>query len=412
MNRRVVVTGIGLVSPVGIGNHNVFDALLEGRNGIRRITQFDASDYPSQMAGEVDFPVEEYLDRKEARKMHRFIQFALAGTDIALADAGLTIGPENAERVGVMVGSGIGGLSGIEEQHSVLLEKGPRRVSPFFIPSVIINLASGQISIRTGAKGPNSAVVTACATGTHAIGDAFRMIQRGDADAMIAGGTEAAVTPMAVAGFGSMKALSTRNDDPEKASRPFDAERDGFVIGEGAGILILEALDHAVARGARIYAEVVGYGLTGDAYHMTAPAEDGDGPYRAMKMALETAGVAPQAVGYINAHGTSTPYNDKIESGAIRRLFGGHADSLKVNSTKSMCGHLLGGAGGLEGGVTVLSLFHQKVHPTINLTSPDPECDLDYVAGGAESVSMAYAMSNSFGFGGTNGCLLFRRFEN
>ncbi len=410
MNRRVVVTGVGLVSPVGIGTKNVFEALLDGKNGIRRISKFDPEGYASQVAGEVDFPLEDYLDRKEARKMAPFIHFAVAASDIALKDSGLTISPENAAKVGVIIGSGIGGLDYIEEQHKMLLEKGPRRVSPFFIPASIINLASGTVSIRTGAKGPNHAVVTACATGTHAIGDAFHMIQRGDADAMIAGGTESAVTPMAVAGFSSMKALSTRNDDPAHASRPFDAERDGFVIGEGAGIMILEELGSALNRGARIYGEVVGYGLTGDAYHMTAPAEDGDGPMRAMQMALGD--IAPDQVGYINAHGTSTPYNDKIESKAIRGVFGAHADKLMVSSTKSMVGHLLGAAGGLEGAVTVLSLFEGKVHPTANLTVPDPECDLDYITEGARALDAEYAMSNSFGFGGTNGCLLFKRFEN
>ena len=412
MNRRVVVTGVGLVSPVGIGNSNVFEALLSGRNGIRKISKFDAEGYPSQVAGEVDFPTEDYLDRKEARKMAPFIHYAVAASDIALKDAGLTITPERAPRIGVIIGSGIGGLDYIEEQHKMLLEKGPRRVSPFFIPASIINLASGTVSIRTGAKGPNHAIVTACATGTHAIGDAYRMIERGDADAMIAGGTEAAVTPMCLAGFASMKALSTRNDDPAHASRPFDLERDGFVIGEGAGILILEELGSAVKRGARIYGEVVGYGLTGDAFHMTAPAEDGDGPMRAMRMALESAGVDRKRVGYINAHGTSTPYNDKIESRAIRGVFGEHADKLMVSSTKSMVGHLLGAAGGLEGAVAIMSLFEGKVHPTINLAVPDPECDLDYIPEGARTLDAECAMSNSFGFGGTNGCLLFRRFEN
>ncbi len=412
MNRRVVVTGVGLVTPVGIGNRTVFEALLSGHNGIRRITKFDPTDFASQVAGEVDFPVEDYLDRKEARKMATFIHYAVAASDIALKDANLEIPPEKASRTGVMIGSGIGGLDYIEEQHKMLLEKGPRRVSPFFIPASIINLASGTVSIRTGAKGPNHAVVTACATGTHAIGDAYRMIQRGDADAMIAGGSEAAVTPMAVAGFSSMKALSTRNDEPEKSSRPFDRDRDGFVIGEGAGVMILEELGSALKRGARIYGEVIGYGLTGDAFHITAPAEDGDGPVRAMNMAMETAGVAPEQVGYVNAHGTSTPYNDKIESGAIRRAFGKQADNLVVTSTKSMVGHLLGGAGGLEAAVTVMSLFEGKVHPTVNLENADPECDLDYAADGARELDIECAMSNSFGFGGTNGCLLFRRFEN
>ncbi len=412
MNRRVVITGIGTVSPLGLGADSVFEALLAGQNGIRRITRFDPTEFPCQVAGEVDFPVEDFMDRKEARKMDRFIQYAVAASDLALKDSGYNITDKNATRTGVLIGSGIGGLGTLEAQHDVLRQRGPRRISPFFIPSVIINLASGTVSIRTGAKGPNISIVTACATGTHAIGDACRLIQRGDADAMLAGGTEAAVTEMAVGGFASMKALSTRNDSPETASRPFDKNRDGFVIGEGAGILVLEELGAALKRGARIYAEIVGYGMSGDAYHMTAPAIDGDGPIRAMRMALESAGVRPDEVQYINAHGTSTPFNDKIETSAIRKVFGSHADKLRVNSSKSMVGHLLGGAGGFESAVVALSLFHQKTHPTANLKTPDPECDLNYLPNGPESFEIQYALSNSFGFGGTNGCLLLKRFEN
>ena len=412
MKRRVVITGIGTVSPLGIGANSVFDALLAGKNGIRRITRFDPTEFPCQVAGEVDFPTDEFLDRKEARKMDRFIQYAVAASDVALKDSGYSITPENDTRTGVLIGSGIGGLGTLEAQHDVLRKRGPRRISPFFIPSVIINLATGTVSIRTGAKGPNISIVTACASGTHAIGDAYRLIQRGDADAMLAGGTEAAVTEMAVGGFASMKALSTRNDSPKTASRPFDRDRDGFVIGEGAGILVLEELGGALKRGARIYAEVVGYGMSGDAYHMTAPASDGDGPIRAMKMALETAGVKPEEVQYVNAHGTSTPFNDKIETVAIRKVFGNHADKLRVNSTKSMVGHLLGGAGGFESAVVALSLFHQKTHPTVNLENPDPECDLNYLPNGPESFEIRHALTNSFGFGGTNGCLLFKKFEN
>lgn len=412
MSRRVVITGIGTVCPLGIGVDSVFESLLAGKNGIRRITRFDPEEFPCQVAGEIDFPVDEFLDRKEARKMDRFIQYAVAASDVALKDSGYTITPANATRTGVLIGSGIGGLGSLEEQHDVLRQRGPRRISPFFIPSVIINLAAGTVSIRTGAKGPNISIVTACATGNHSIGDAYRLIQRGDADAMLAGGTEAAVTEMAVGGFAAMKALSTRNDSPETASRPFDRERDGFVIGEGAGVLILEELGGALKRGARIYAEIVGYGMSGDAYHMTAPASDGDGPVRAMEMALKSADVKPEDVQYVNAHGTSTPFNDKIETTAIRSVFGAHADKLRVNSTKSMVGHLLGAAGGLESAVAVLSLFHQKTHPTVNLKNPDPECDLNYLPEGAESFEIRHALTNSFGFGGTNGCLLFRQFEN
>jgi len=412
MTRRVVVTGIGLVTPIGTGSSEVFDAFLQGKNGIGTITNFDPEGYSSQIAGEVSgFDENDFFTPKDTRKMDRFIRFGVAASLLALEDSKLVIDESNATRVGVSVGSGIGGLGFIEKQHDILKSKGPKRVSPFFIPSVIINLASGAISIRTGAKGPNHALVTACATGTHSIGDSFKMIQRGDADAMFAGGAEAAVTPLAVAGFASLRALSTRNDNPEIASRPFDKERDGFVIGEGAAVLMLEEREHALKRGAKIYCEVVGYGLTGDAYHITAPAEDGDGPARAMEMAIKDANVSPSALSYINAHGTSTPYNDKIETGAIKRVFKDHAYKLKINSTKSMTGHLLGGAGGLEGAITALSIYNQKIHPTINLTVKDPECDLDYVSDGAKDLAIEYAMSNSFGFGGTNACILMKKHE-
>lgn len=411
MNRRVVVTGVGLVTPIGTGSSEIFDAFLQGKNGIRRITNFDPEEYSCQIAGEVDFDESPYFSPKDTKKMDKFIRFGVVASLLALEDSKLVIDDSNATRVGVSVGSGIGGLEYIEKQHDILKTKGPKRVSPFFIPSVIINLASGAISIRTGAKGPNHALVTACATGTHSIGDSFKMIARGDADVMIAGGTEAAVTPLAVAGFASLRALSTRNDHPEIASRPFDKDRDGFVIGEGSGIVILEERDHALKRGAKIYCEVIGYGLTGDAYHITAPAENGDGPVRAMQMAINDAKIDPSVLNYINAHGTSTPYNDKIETGAIKTVFKEHAYKLKVNSTKSMTGHLLGGAGGLEGAITALSIFNQKVHPTINLTVQDPECDLDYVPNGAEDFEINYAMSNSFGFGGTNACILMKKHE-
>jgi 3-oxoacyl-[acyl-carrier-protein] synthase II len=412
MTRRVVVTGVGLVTPIGTGSSEVFDTFLQGKNGIGTITNFDPEGYSSQIAGEVSgFDENDFFTPKDSRKMDRFIRFGVAASLLALEDSKLVIDSSNATRVGVSVGSGIGGLGYIEKQYDILKSKGPKRVSPFFIPSVIINLASGAISIRTGAKGPNHALVTACATGTHSIGDSYKMIQRGDADAMFAGGAEAAVTPLAVAGFASLRALSTRNDKPEAASRPFDKERDGFVIGEGAAVLILEEREHALKRGAKIYCEVVGYGLTGDAYHITAPAEDGDGPARAMEMAIKDAGVDPSSLAYINAHGTSTPYNDKIETGAIKRVFKDHAYKLKINSTKSMTGHLLGGAGGLEGAVTALSIYNQKVHPTINLTVEDPDCDLDYVSRGAEDLAIEYAMSNSFGFGGTNACILMKKHE-
>lgn len=409
--RRVVVTGVGMITPLGVSTAESWGNLLAGRPGIRKITQFDASAFPTQIAGEVvGFRPEDYIEEKEVRKMDRFIHFALAATRMALDDSGLNITDVNAERVGVIVGSGIGGLHAIEHYHSVYLEKGPRRISPFFIPMLIINLAAGQISIRFRAKGPNSAVATACATGSHAIGDAFKIIQRGDADAMIAGGTEAVITPLGVGGFNAMKALSTRNHEPEKASRPFDRDRDGFVMGEGAGIVILESLEQATMRGARIYAEVVGYGMTADAYHVTAPPPGGEGAARCMELALKDAGLSPSAVDYINAHGTSTKYGDELETAAIKTVFKEHAYKLCVSSTKSMTGHLLGAAGGVEAVITVLSIYHGAVPPTINLDNPDPECDLDYIPHKSRNVPITSALTNSFGFGGTNACLLFQKF--
>ncbi len=411
MKKRVVVTGLGIVSPLGTGRAEIYNNFLAGKNGIRHITKFDTEGFPSKIAGEVNFDEGAFISPKEARKMDNFIKYAIAASEIALEDSGLKIDESNCNEIGVLVGSGIGGLNYIEQQYKTLLERGPRRVSPFFIPSVIINLASGTVSIRLGAKGPNSSVVTACATGTNSIGDAFKIIQRGDAVAMIAGGCEAAITPLAVAGFSQMKALSTRNDEPEKASRPFDKERDGFVIGEGSGVLILEELEHALKRGAKIYAEIVGYGMSGDAYHITAPAEDGGGAKRAMTAAIKDAEIFPENIDYINAHGTSTYFNDKIETKAIKDLFGEHAYKLKINSTKSMTGHLLGGAGGLEAAILALTLFTGKAHPTKNLEVQDPECDLDYMPGTYQEINPVYGMSNSFGFGGTNACLVMKKFE-
>jgi 3-oxoacyl-[acyl-carrier-protein] synthase II len=412
LSRRVVITGIGLLSSVGIGTEATWQGLLAGRSGVVRITKFDASAFAAQIAGEVKgFDPLQFVEKKEVKKLDVFIQYALAASQFAVDDAGLTVTPGNAERVGVFIASGIGGFATIEREHSKLIEGGPGRISPFFIPASIINLAAGQVSIRFGAKGPNGATCTACAASAHALGEATEIIRRGDADVMIAGGSEAAITPMGVGGFASMRALSTRNDAPEKASRPFDLERDGFVIGEGAGVLVLEDFETASARGARIYAEIVGYGATGDAYHITAPCEDGDGATRAMQLALRRAGVAPSDVGYVNAHGTSTPFNDKIETTAIKRCFGEHARSLGISSTKSMTGHLLGAAGAVEGGVTALALYHQVMPPTINLEHPDPDCDLDYVPNACRTGSFDYAMSNSFGFGGTNAVLLLKRFQ-
>ena len=410
MQRRVVVTGIGMVSPLGVGTEANWSALLAGRSGVGPITRFDASAYPCRVAGEVkDFHPEDHIPRKDVKKMDRFIHFAMAASQLAMEDAALSITPANAERVGVYIGSGIGGLPSIERQHAALLETGPDRISPFFIVGLIVNLASGQVSIRFGAKGPNLAVSTACATGTHSIGDSFEIIKRGDADAMICGGTEAVITPLAVGGFCAMRALSTRNDAPEKASRPFDAQRDGFVMGEGSGIVILEELAFARKRGARIYAEVAGYGLTGDAFHVSAPSADGDGPVRVMRAALDDAGVGPEAVDYINAHGTSTPAGDKVETLAIHRVFGEHAGRIAVSSTKSMTGHLLGAAGGFETGVIALAVAQDAVPPTINYETPDPECDLDYVPNQARKFPVRYALNNSFGFGGTNASLLLKK---
>lgn len=411
--RRVVITGLGLITPLGIGVESSWKAFIEGRSGIGRITCFDASDLPVQIAGEVkDFDPSLYMEQKEIKKMDRFIHFALAASTMAIEDSGLKITDENAERVGVIIGSGIGGLPAIEHYHRVYIEKGYRRITPFFIPMLIINLASGQVSIRFGAKGPNSAVATACATGSHAIGDAFRIIQRGDADVIIAGGTESVITPLAIGGFAVMKALSTRNNEPERASRPFDIDRDGFVMGEGAGIVVLESLDSAKARGARIYAEIIGYGMTSDAYHITAPAPGGEGAATCMSLALKDAGVLPDVVDYINAHGTSTKYGDEIETAAIKKVFGDHAYRLAVSSTKSMTGHLLGAAGGVEAVVTILSIYNDLIPPTINLDNPDPECDLDYVPHKARHRNIDFALSNSFGFGGTNACLLFRKYRD
>lgn len=409
--RRVVVTGMGMVSPLGLDVKSTWQAILEGKSGVGYITHFDAKDYPVKIAAEVKgFDPTKYIEPKEVKKMDRFIHFAIAATQMALEDAGLKITPENSERIGVVIGSGMGGLPTIEHYHKILLEKGWKRVSPFFIPMVIVNLAAGQISIKYGIKGPNLAVTTACATGNHSIGEAFRMIQYGDADVMIAGGTEAVITPMAIAGFAIMRALSTRNDEPEKASRPFDINRDGFVMGEGAGIIILEELEHALKRGAKIYAELVGYGMSADAYHITAPAPQGEGGARCMKMALLDAGIAPEEVDYINAHGTGTKQGDELETQAIKTVFGEHAYKLCVSSTKSMTGHLLGAAGGVEAIFTVLSIYEDIVPPTINLDNPDPECDLDYVPYKPKKMQVRCAMTNSFGFGGTNASLVFKKF--
>jgi 3-oxoacyl-[acyl-carrier-protein] synthase II len=411
--RRVVVTGLGLVTPLGIGVEKSWEGLVQGKPGIRRITHFDSSAFATQIAGEVEgFNADEYIEPKEIKKMDRFIHLGIAAATMAMDDAQLKVDEANAARVGVYVGSGMGGLPAIEHYHKVMLEKGPRRITPFFIPMLIINLAAGQISIRFGAKGPNVAPATACATGSHAIGDAFKVIQRGDADAMIAGGTESCITAMGIGGFNAMKALSTRNDEPERASRPFDRGRDGFVMGEGAGILVLEELGHALERGARIYAELAGYGLTADAYHITSPAPEGEGAARCMTMALHDAGVEPSTVDYINAHGTSTKYGDELETAAIKSVFKEHAYKLAVSSTKSMTGHLLGAAGGVEAVICCLSMHNSLMPPTINLDNPDAGCDLDFVAHTARPKEVRYALSNSFGFGGTNACLLFKNLAN
>ncbi len=411
MKRRVVVTGLGLVTPLGIGVEKTWRALCAGESGVRRITKFDPSNLPVQIAAEVkDFEPTQWIEKKEIKKMDTFIHYAIAASQMAVDDAGLKISGENADRVGVFIGAGIGGLPGIEHYHKVLMTEGPRRVSPFFIPMVIINLASGQVSIRLGARGPNSAAATACATGTHCVGDAMKVIQRGDADAMIAGGTEATITPLCVAGFAAARALSSRNDDPPRASRPFDRDRDGFVLGEGAGVMVLEEYESARRRGAKIYGEAVGYGMTSDAYHITAPPDDGQGAARCMTMALRDAGLGPEAVGYINAHATST-FADKVESQAIRQALGAAAAKTAVSSTKSMTGHLLGAAGGVEAVFTVLALSTGTLPPTINCDHVDPECDLDYIPHRARHATVRAAMSNSFGFGGTNACLVFARYE-
>ncbi len=412
MARRVVVTGIGLLCGVGNTAPEVWANLLAGKSGMAPITSFDATGFPVTFAAEVkNFDPLKFVEKKEARKMGRFIHFALAATQEAMAHSGLKVGPHNAERVGVHIGSGIGGFDVIEREHSAMLAGGPRKISPFFIPGTIVNLAAGQVSIRYGALGPNEATSTACTTSAHSVGNAFRTIQRDDADVMIAGGAEAAITPMGVGGFAAMRALSTRNDDPQHACRPFDKDRDGFVVGEGAGILILEELEHARARGANILAEIVGYGMSADAYHITSMAPEGEGCLRAMKNALRSAGLEPGAVAYVNAHATSTPLGDALETAAIKTLFGERAKNgeLLVSSTKSMTGHLLGGAGGLEAGITIMALQNQILPPTMNLDDPDPACDLNYIPNKPQMATVDVALSNSFGFGGTNGALIFRR---
>jgi 3-oxoacyl-[acyl-carrier-protein] synthase II len=410
--RRVVVTGVGLVSALGVGTEQTWSNLLAGKSGVGPITHFDTTGFSTQFAAEVKgFDPLQFVEKKELKKMGLFIQFALAATQFALEQSGLKISPEFADRVGVYIGSGIGGFDVIEREHSALLEGGPRRISPFFIPASIVNLASGFVSIRSGARGPNSATCTACSSSAHAIGDSFRLIARCEADVMICGGTEAAITPMGVGGFAAMRALSTRNDAPEQASRPIDLDRDGFVVGEGAGFVILVELGFAQRRGAPVLAEIVGYGMSGDAYHITAPSEDGNGATRVMLKTLADAKVLPEQVEYINAHGTSTPQGDRIETLAVKQAFGEHAHKLAVSSTKSMTGHLLGGAGGLEAGILALDLRDQVIPPTINYEHPDPECDLDYVPQQARNVELEYALSNSFGFGGTNAALLFKRFR-
>jgi 3-oxoacyl-[acyl-carrier-protein] synthase II len=409
MRRRVVVTGLGVVSPIGIGHQAFWSGLVAGRSGVGVIARFDPSAYTTRIAAEVrDFDPGAYMDRKEVRRNDRFVQFAYAATRMAMEHAGFAVTFANAHRTGVLIGSGIGGAATWEDQHRTLMERGPDRVSPFFVPMMIVNMASGVTAILTGAKGPSGCVVTACATGGNAIGDATRLIERGDVDVMLAGGSEAAITPLSIAGFCSMKAMSTRNDEPARACRPFDATRDGFVMGEGAGVVVLEALEHAEARGAPILAEMIGYGVTTDAFHITQPDPEGDGAYRSMVAAITDAGIPPEDVDYINAHGTSTPYNDRLETLAIRRLFGDHARRLAVSSTKSMTGHLLGAAGGVECIACVLALQHQMMPPTINYETPDPDCDLDYVPNAARAARLRTVMSNAFGFGGHNAILVMR----
>jgi 3-oxoacyl-[acyl-carrier-protein] synthase II len=409
--RRIAVTGLGLVTPLGTGVEKTWKALCAGESGIGRITKFDPTGYDAQIAGEVrDFDPAQFIEKKEIKKMDTFIHYAVGAAQLAMDDAGLKVASEEATKVGVYIGSGIGGLGSIEHYHNVLKEKGPGRVSPFFIPMTVINLASGQVAIRIGAKGPNSSVVTACATGNHCIGDAFRLIQRGDADVMVAGGAEAAITPLGVSGFAAAKALSSRNEEPTKASRPFDKDRDGFVLGEGAGVVVMEELEHARRRGARIYGEVIGYGMNSDAYHITAPPESGEGAVRCMELAFKDAGIGIDQIGYINAHGTST-MADAIETRAIKKVFGEQAFRIPVSSTKSMTGHLLGAAGGIEAVFCLLALFHGILPPTINLENPDPACDLDYVPNRARPAAIKAALSNSFGFGGVNACLIFKRLD-
>ena len=412
MNRRVVVTGVGLVTPLGTGVDKTWEGICSGRSGVDLITRFDTSDYDVKIAAEVkDFDPEVFMEKKVAKNLELFVQYAVAAAGMALQDANFTVTEENATRVGSITGTGLGGLPTIEKYHQVCQEKGPRRITPFFIPMVIPNMGAGQISIIYKTKGPNLATCTACAAGTHAVGEAFRSVARGDADVVITGGSESVICPLAVGGFNSMKALSRRNDEPTKASRPFDRDRDGFIISEGAGILILEELEHAKARGAKIYAEMVGYGLSGDGYHMAAPPEDGDGAVRCMRMALADAGMKPEDIDYINAHGTSTPLNDVVETRAIKTVFGEHAKKLAISSTKSMTGHMLGGAGGIEAVFTALSLHYQIAPPTINCENPSDECDLDYVPNQARKMAMRAAVSNSFGFGGTNAVIVMKRYD-
>ena len=412
MTRRVVVTGLGIISPLGLGLRDNWDAVCAGRSGVGPITRFDTTDFPVRIAAEVKgFNPESWIGHKEVKKMDTFIHYALACSQMAMEDSGLEINEGNAERIGVLIGVGLGGLPAIEKYHLIYLDKGPRKITPFFIPMLIANLASGQVSIHFGAKGPNTCVVTACATGTHAIGDAYKLIRDGEADVMFAGGTESVITPLCVGGFSAARGLSQRNDDPEGASRPFDKDRDGFVIGEGCGVLILEELDRARKRGAPIYGEIIGYALNGDAYHITATSPDGEGAARCMKLALQHASIDPDAVDYINAHGTSTQA-DATETTAIKTVFQGHARKLMVSSTKSMTGHLLGAAGGVEAIYTLMALKHGIVPPTINYTTPDPECDLDYVPNQARETPLRVALSNSFGFGGTNGVLVMKKFED
>jgi len=412
VSRRVVITGIGLVTPVGVGNDENWTNLIAGKSGIGQITKFDTSEFPVKIAGEVkNFNPEELVDKKDIKRFDEFIVFALAAAEIAFRDADMNLDAVDKERFGVIIGSGIGGFKSTEDTKAAYIAGGIKKISPFFIPASIINMGSGAVSIRYGLKGPNLSIVTACATGTHAIGDAFKIIARGDADCMVAGGAEASITELAVGGFSNMKALAKRNEEPEKASRPFDKDRNGFVMGEGSGILILEELEHAKARGAKIYAEVAGYGLTGDAYHMTAPDESGDGAMRTMRMAIKDAGINADEINYINAHGTSTPYNDAIETRAIKGVFGDHAGKLKISSTKSMTGHLLGAAGSVEAAYLAMSIKTGIIPPTINLETPDPDCDLDYVPNKAEKLDIRYGLSNSFGFGGTNATILLKKYE-